>query len=108
LLDSPLDIAIAANGDLYVADTGNAAIRRIAFDDGGRAVISTLTPASASVPPDPGGDDAGGGGGGGGGGAPFACFFMMLTMAAAARHMGNRKTNGHRECDSKRNQNQKE
>ncbi|MDR0352792.1 MAG: hypothetical protein LBI02_05430, partial [Opitutaceae bacterium] len=38
LLDSPLDIAIAANGDLYVADTGNAAIRRIAFDDGGRAV----------------------------------------------------------------------
>ncbi|WP_342750962.1 hypothetical protein OH491_07835 [Termitidicoccus mucosus] len=84
MLDSPLDIAIAANGDLYVADTGNAAIRRIAFDDGGQAVVSTLTPSSAAVPPAP--PDSGGETAGGGGGAHSACFFMMMIVAAAVRY----------------------
>ncbi len=81
-LDSPLDIAIAANGDLYVADTGNAAIRRIAFDDGGHAVVSTLTPSPAAAPPEP--PDSGGSGGGGGG-APSTRLIIMLAVLVIAQ-----------------------
>ncbi|MDR2676305.1 MAG: hypothetical protein LBC18_15945 [Opitutaceae bacterium] len=92
--DSPLDIALAADGGLYVADTGNAAIREIAFDDAGLAVVSTLTPAPVAAPPEPPGPGGGSGGSGSGGGAHSALFFMMMTAAAAARYSWGRRGAG--------------
>ncbi|MGC4070916.1 MAG: immunoglobulin domain-containing protein [Nibricoccus sp.] len=87
----PADIARSPDGTLYVADTGNAAIRKIATD----GTVTTLNPTPVTTP-SPGTDGGGStpstpaapggaGGGGGGGGAPSVWFLGVLTLLTAMR-----------------------
>jgi sugar lactone lactonase YvrE len=67
--NQPEAITVGPGGDLYVADTGNATIRRIAPDG---QVTTPVLSAAPSPPPDTGGGTVTpptGGGSGGGGGA---------------------------------------
>ncbi|OAM90464.1 hypothetical protein AW736_07770 [Termitidicoccus mucosus] len=90
-LRHPEDIAIASDGTLYVADTGNAAIRKIAADN--NATVSTLTPDMIELnpptppppvdpPPSSGGSS---GSGGGGGGVPSHWFFAIIIALVIIR-----------------------
>jgi hypothetical protein len=101
--NQPLDISLASDGALLVADTGNAVIRRIT--SGG--VVATLALSSASAPPTPPTlpepptlpsipstptppstptiPAPGSGGKGGGGGAPSLWFLAALAALAGAR-----------------------
>jgi hypothetical protein len=95
LFDQPRGVVWDGSA-LIVADTGNAALRKIT----GNAAVSTLalTAAPVSTPPDTppapppsqpstGGGSAGGGSsGGGGGGAPSFWFVGALTLLWALRH----------------------
>jgi sugar lactone lactonase YvrE len=83
--NSPNDIALAANGDLYIADTGNASIRKLTFTHDNAHVI-TLTPIPEGHQDDnpPNGGSGGATAGNGGGGVPsiyfFGVLFSLLTM----------------------------
>ncbi|OAM87271.1 hypothetical protein AW736_23745 [Termitidicoccus mucosus] len=86
---SPSALALAEDGSIYVADTGNGALRRIAPD--ASATVTTLalkSPASSSVTPPPG--QSPGGSGGGGGGAPSVGFLAALAVCAAL-HLRKRR-----------------
>jgi sugar lactone lactonase YvrE len=97
MFTNPRDITIDTAGNLYVADTGNSAIRKITPD----GTASTLIITEAVAPPS-GGNPGGGGttpppptnsGGGGGGGAPSAWFFLCLTALSFVRwHFRQRAT----------------
>ncbi|MDR2673561.1 MAG: hypothetical protein LBC18_01495 [Opitutaceae bacterium] len=80
LFDHPSAIVVAEDGHLYVADTGNAAIRRI---DNGNDVTTLPVEALTGNPDSPG--TGGSGGGGGGGGAPGWCFIAALAALLATR-----------------------
>jgi len=112
LFNQPHGLAVDGAGNIYVADTGNAAIRKIAPD----GTVTTLalvaapaqtttaqtpsnsptTPASSTVTgtaaSSGGGDTASGGGGGG---AMESWFVLMLTLLAATRwvktHAGEKR-----------------
>jgi hypothetical protein len=87
--DHPRDVASDASGVLYIADTGNAAIRRILLDK----AVTTLAPVTAA------GDGADGGAGDAsgdskdpkGGGAPSPFFLMALPVLAFVRYFINKK-----------------
>lgn len=65
--------AIAASGQaLFVADTGNAALRRVEFD----GAVTTVTLSGASLPPPPAPTPAPSGGGGGG--SPSLMFSVAI------------------------------
>lgn len=77
--NNPTAIALAEDGSLYVADTGNHAIRRIADD--GHNTVSTLYVYGTSNPapnPQPVPDDGQSPNKGAGGGAPSPWFFIAL------------------------------
>ncbi len=82
LFSDPSAISLSAEGDIYVADTGNGAIRRIANDDA--ATVSTimlngpLNPLPASAPRPS--EEAGGGGG-----APAPWLLAALAVLCALR-----------------------
>ncbi len=92
----PQGLAFDAAGNLYVADTGNAALRRVSSD----AVVTTISLSAAST----GGGSSGGGssgggstggttssgGGGGGGGAPTPFAVLALLAALVARAYARR------------------
>ncbi|AWI10262.1 hypothetical protein [Ereboglobus luteus] len=84
--DSPSSIALADDGALYIADTGNAAIRRIAPDDAATvttlALVSTTTTGTTTGTNPPSGNETGGGGGGG---APSLWHLTALALFALAR-----------------------
>ncbi|MDR2674123.1 MAG: hypothetical protein LBC18_04460, partial [Opitutaceae bacterium] len=88
----PEGIAVDGAGNLYVADTGNAAIRRIAND--GHDTVTTLAPAVTTYEPAPGSEpppptppSAGAPTphGTGGGGSPTPWFFLGLPLLMALR-----------------------
>lgn len=89
--NQPQAVAVDASGNLFVADTGNATLRRIST--GG--VVTTLSLTAAAPPPPsppppapvptPTPAPSGGGGGGGGGGAATPAALLALAAALAAR-----------------------
>jgi hypothetical protein len=97
--NQPQDVAVDAAGVVYVADTGNATIRRIAAD--GTVTAPTLTAGTSSGDSGSsgssggsgssgsggtsGGGSTGSGGGGGGGGAMEAWFVVLLGGATLLR-----------------------
>lgn len=91
--NEPTAIVLGSDGSLYVADSGNAAIRRVTLD----GVVTTLElsaappppapPAPSTAPPPPatgGGGSGGGSSGSSGGGAvtPGYAFLVLLTLLA--------------------------
>lgn len=61
VFDHPLGFALDNSGNLYVADTGNAVIRKITV---ATSDVTTLTPAVTNTGANGNGDSGGGGGGG--------------------------------------------
>ncbi len=98
LFNQPQGIALGASGDLFVADTGNALIRKITPN----REVSTLTLSAAPPPPPPPppppsdptptptppATPPSSGGSGGGGGAPSLSFLLGLALLALGRIYG--------------------
>jgi sugar lactone lactonase YvrE len=88
LFNQPHGLVIDGAGSIFIADTGNAAIRKLAAD--GTVTTLLLTPAPSATPPPPSGGGTpppmGGGGasGGGGGGAMESWFAVALALLGAA------------------------
>jgi alpha-tubulin suppressor-like RCC1 family protein/sugar lactone lactonase YvrE len=91
MFTGPRDITKDVAGNLYIADTGNSAIRKITP----AGTVSTLIITEVTTPPSGGNPGTGGGGstpppansggGGGGGGAPSAWFLAVLAALSVAR-----------------------
>ncbi|OAM91661.1 hypothetical protein AW736_02350 [Termitidicoccus mucosus] len=77
----PEDITMGADGTLYVADTGNKAIRSIDASDNVVTLSVTATTSGSSQPPGGGS----GNGGGGGGGALSLWALALLTLSLLCR-----------------------
>jgi alpha-tubulin suppressor-like RCC1 family protein len=97
MFNAPRDLTIDTSGNLYIADTGNSAIRKVTPSgsvttlvitdssgggNGGGTPIPTTPPAA---PP------SSGGGSGGGGGAPSIWFFSALVALSALRWQTRRR-----------------
>lgn len=99
LFNQPRAVTVDLGGNVYVADTGNAAVRKISPT----GVISTLvfargtdpvpptttdpgTPTTPTIPPGGSGDRGGDLKVGGGGGAPSYWFFGLLSVLTALRY----------------------
>ena len=90
LFNQPHALVVGSSGDLYVADTGNGAIRRIAPD----ATVTTLTLAAPTAPTPSGATNppagTGTSSGSGGGGAMEPRLLVALALLAATRRLGGR------------------
>ncbi len=85
--NAPEALALAPDGTLYIADTGNGVIRRVA--SGSDAIVSTPALKTVAFPPS-GGDPDDNKTGGGGGGAPSVWLFLALAACAALRGRGSK------------------
>ncbi|MBI3885015.1 MAG: SMP-30/gluconolactonase/LRE family protein [Opitutae bacterium] len=94
--NQPAALAVDASGNLFVADTSNATLRKVtsagvvttlALTAGPAPVSAPTTPAPATPAPAP----AAGGGGGGGGGAPGGWFLAALSLLALGRRGWRRR-----------------
>ncbi|MDR0353230.1 MAG: hypothetical protein LBI02_07750 [Opitutaceae bacterium] len=88
LFDHPSSIVLAEDGHLYVADTGNAVIRRI---DNGNDVTTLPIEALTGNPDSPGNNNNNNNNSGGGGGAPGWCFAAALAALLASRKLSSRR-----------------
>lgn len=88
---APEDIALGGDGMLYVADTGNGIIRRIAPD--ADAQVSTPVLKAVPFPPAGGGGSGDGKSGGGGGGGSLSLWFLLALAACAAVRGCRNRTN---------------
>jgi hypothetical protein len=88
MFDSPLDVAIDSAGNLYVADSGNAAIRKIDVADTVSSVVASATAALPPPPPDPGPWQPSGAADNHGGGMPSAWFLLVLVIVGGLRAYG--------------------
>jgi outer membrane receptor protein involved in Fe transport/sugar lactone lactonase YvrE len=79
----PESLALAENGNLYIADTGNHAIR--VMDENNHVTTLAVSGSDSPPPPPPGG--GAGGNGNSGGGAPSAWFAAALATLALARRL---------------------
>jgi hypothetical protein len=90
LFDHPTSIIVAGDGHLYVADTGNAAIRRVDRGDNA-ATLPIMAIAGAGTPPPDGGQSGSGDGGSGGGGAPAWCYLAALAALLSSRFLSRKQ-----------------
>jgi uncharacterized spore protein YtfJ len=83
-----MDVAIDADENLYVADTGNGVIRRIdrAHDNNVSTLILTAAAGGGAAPRPPG--DAPGGGGGGG---AVSCWLPLAMLLLAGARLIRRR-----------------
>lgn len=82
-LDHPAALALAPDGSLYVADSGNKAIRAIDASDNVTTLAVTSTTSGTTTPPPV--DSGNSGGGGGGGGALSLWMLAALGLLAVIR-----------------------
>ncbi len=95
-LNQPRAVAMDSSGNLYVADTGNAAIRKVTPERVVTTLALTAAPSNNGGGGSSGGSGGGGvtpipstgGGGGGGGGAPSVWFIGLLVSLWLLRRMG--------------------
>lgn len=86
---NPSDTRLRCKSTLYVADTGNSAIRKINLNTLAVTTLAATEPTPNPDPnPNPNPNPGGGGGGGGGGGAPSLWFLGALIVIAALRPRG--------------------
>jgi hypothetical protein len=93
LFNQPRGLMIDSAGNVFVADTGNGAIRKVA-PDGTVSTIALTTPPPPPPPPPPPGSTPPppSMGGGGGGGAVSLWFVAALALLAMARNaIGSRR-----------------
>jgi sugar lactone lactonase YvrE len=87
LFNHPRGVALGRGRELYIADTGNRAIRRIGLDNNVQTLLAIPPAQNPGQPSNPGG---GGNGGGGGGGALPAWYFMALSALLLSKAAGFR------------------
>jgi len=94
LLNHPQSLSVDGSGNIFVADTGNAAIRKIdaqgnvstlALTSGATSSPGTTTPPPTTTPPAPTPTPMSSGGGGGGGGGPSLWFLAALALLGSSR-----------------------
>ena len=86
--NQPEALVLDTSGNIYVADTGNATIRKITQAGAVNTLPLTAVPAPPPPPtptPTPTPAPSSGGGGGGGGGAPSLWFCAALSLLVYAR-----------------------
>ncbi len=90
LFNQPHGLWVDSAGNIYVADTGNAALRKIATDGTVTTLALTAAPSGGTSPPPTGGTTtppAGTATASGGGGAMQTWFVGLLTLLMAARRI---------------------
>jgi sugar lactone lactonase YvrE len=86
LFNQPRGLVVDSAGNVFVADTGNGAIRKVAPDGTVSTVALTTPPPPPPPPPPPGSTPPPQSmGGGGGGGAVGTWFLLALSLLATAR-----------------------
>jgi hypothetical protein len=85
--DSPVALALAEDGNIYVADSGNFAIRRISANDTVTTLPLMPVPDAVSQKPDDGQD----GSDGGGGGAPAWYYLAALAALLSTRFLSRKQ-----------------
>lgn len=89
LFNQPHGLALDGAGNLYVADTGNALIRKLATDGTVTVIVlsepAPANPGTTNPPPSSGSGGSTGGGGGSGGGSMNAWFGFAILLLGLGR-----------------------